>query len=121
VLFGDLTTEVYTRCKVRTEERIIDRAHLKITGNCIWSLKVPSKVRYFLWCLVRNCLPNRIQLQHKGVHCSPRCVSCDDEMENNWHVFLECPCSVACWRRIGIYDFLQNSFSKYVKILMATN
>jgi len=51
-----------------------------------------------------------------------------NEMENNWHVFLECPCSVACWRRIGIYDILQtvtasvDSFAKlFFKVRQVTD
>ena len=37
--------------------------------NSIWSIKLPPKVKNFLWRVCRNCLPTRVRLQSKGVQC----------------------------------------------------
>lgn len=67
-------------------------ADLKIDRdwNLIWHLKVPLKVKAFLWKACRNCLPTRMRLQSKGINCPAVSVFCERELENSWHVFLTC-------------------------------
>ncbi|XVE66298.1 hypothetical protein DITRI_Ditri08aG0069500 [Diplodiscus trichospermus] len=44
---------------------------LKVDGNWqhIWNLKVPPKVRHFMWQVGRNCLPTRDNLLGHGIEC----------------------------------------------------
>jgi hypothetical protein len=59
-------------------EVIIDNNHLKVEGNWkkLWQLKVPNRVKIFLWRALRECLPVRSRLINKGVHCEPKCPIC---------------------------------------------
>jgi hypothetical protein len=78
--------------------------------NCIWSLKLPSKVKNFLWRACRNCLPTRIRLQSKGVQCTDRCAVCDDFGEDSTHLFFMCNKSMICWQRSGLWSILMAVF-----------
>lgn len=57
----------------------------KVQGDWtkLWDLKLPPKVKCFLWRCCRNCLPIRTRLQSRGIPCSPLCVLCDVDMETS--------------------------------------
>lgn len=52
----------------------------------LWNCKVPKKVRSFVWRAVRNCIPNRFNLQRRGLQVPSNCVLCDGFIENSWHL-----------------------------------
>ena len=56
--------------------------------NCIWSIKLPPKVKNFLWRVCRNCLPTRVRLQSKGVQCPAQCAVCEESDEDSSHLFF---------------------------------
>ncbi|XP_058775339.1 uncharacterized protein LOC131649602 [Vicia villosa] len=55
----------------------------------------------------RNCVPTRMRLIDKGVDCAPNCGICGDLNENNNHLFFQCPKSVECWKKVGLWPVLQ--------------
>ena len=44
--------------------------------NKIWSLKVPPKVKNFMWRACSNILPTRDNLHRRKLHVEPRCGFC---------------------------------------------
>jgi hypothetical protein len=70
-------------------ETIVDNNHLKESGNWkkLWQLRVPNKVKIFLWRVLRGCLPVRSRLTQKGVQCDNKCPHCVS-YEMNDTVFL---------------------------------
>lgn len=92
----------------------------------LWKLKVPLRVKLFLWHACRNCLQNRTQLQTKGVACSGVCAQCDPVLESNWHLFVVCPKSVSCWDRADLGVAVRvaaegaNSFKEWCFNLLCT-
>ena len=78
---------------------LVDLSHLHKPGywNGIWKLKTPPKVKNLIWRMCRGCLPTRVRLLDKGVHCTTQCVSCDSNHEDLAHVFFECPFAVQVW------------------------
>ena len=50
-------------------------------------MKIPQKVKVFLWCATRGCLPTRERLRTRAVQCTKRCVRCEGSYKNDWHVF----------------------------------
>jgi hypothetical protein len=44
----------------------------------------------------------------KGVHGDSNCVVCHRYTEYNWHLFLDCADSIACWRQVKLWNELQN-------------
>ncbi|XP_057802912.1 uncharacterized protein LOC131018204 [Salvia miltiorrhiza] len=55
--------------------------------NKLWKVKVPPKVRNFLWRAARNNLPSKEQLLSRGVVVGGECETCKTSIENLWHKF----------------------------------
>lgn len=75
--------------------------------RALWSLKVPPKVKVFLWRCCRDCLPTRVRLQRRGVPCRSLCVCCDRDMETCWHALITCPKAQECWRGVQLWHHLE--------------
>jgi zinc-binding in reverse transcriptase len=57
----------------------------------IWNLKVPNKIKCFLWLLLHNRLNTADNLQKKGWPAIPHCILCSaQEKETEPHLFQEC-------------------------------
>ena len=78
--------------------------HHRIPGhwNTIWKLKLPPKVKNFIWRICRNCLPTRMRLIATGVDCPNICVVCFEKDEHGKHLFFECGKSASCWQRCNL-------------------
>jgi ribonuclease HI len=72
----------------------------------MWSLKIPQRVKVFLWRAVRGVLPTRMRLQDKGVPCTDCCPFCETNYENDWHVFIGCEEVKTVWRTAGLWDLI---------------
>lgn len=75
----------------------------------LWALKLPPKVKIFLWRLGRNCLPVRDNLQKKRISVPLVCGLCNNGMENNWHLFISCRFAQDCWHESKLYDMIESS------------
>ena len=56
----------------------------------IWHLKIPSKMRIFVWRACMNGLPTRLNLSKRWVNISPMCPICDQELETTTHALIQC-------------------------------
>jgi len=76
-------------------QELLDTSVFKTPGNwdMIWKLKVPPKLKNFMWRLTRNVLPTRMRLWDKKVNCRGTCVLCNSAEEHNFHLFFGCPSS----------------------------
>lgn len=92
-------------------EELVDTSHLRRPGywSGIWRLKVPPKVRNFVWRVCRGVLPTRVRLQDKGVQCPTNCVSCADGHEDLSHVFFDCPFVIQVWRSSGLWEAVHHA------------
>ncbi|KAK2444397.1 hypothetical protein QL285_015425 [Trifolium repens] len=81
-------------------EEIIYNDHLKVEGNWkkLWQLVVPTKVKLFLWRLLRGHLPIRSRIVQKGVQGNNKCPHCDSFEENEWHCFFRCASTQKVWK-----------------------
>lgn len=70
--------------------------------NRIWNLKVPHKIKIFLWRLCRNNVPVRNLLRHKGVPVPIGCVKCEGDIEHLLHLFFDCGFAQECWQQVGL-------------------
>lgn len=69
--------------------------------NKVWSLKIPLKVKHFLWRLIRDCLPTKDCLIQKKVMIDSKCPVCNLVNETATHVIVTCPVASLCWQYLG--------------------
>ncbi|CAL2232092.1 unnamed protein product [Prunus armeniaca] len=62
----------------------------------IWKVRVPPKVRIFIWRALLNILPTKDNLGHRGISELGGCVFCGAD-ETVVHVLLQCPMAIASW------------------------
>lgn len=91
----------------------------------IWHLKLPPKVKVFVWRFFRNAVPVRRRLSSKGVRVPITCPMCTTDIEHMVHLFYDCSFAVGCWNHIGLmYDWSQTEFAPewlIQKLSTATN
>jgi hypothetical protein len=66
----------------------------------IWQLKLPNKVKMFVWRLTHNSLPVRHNLARRGIKLDtlrPLCCRLDEDCGN---LFFRCKCVKECWRAL---------------------
>jgi len=92
---------------------LVDSSYLWRPGYWpgIWNLQVPPKVKNLIWRICKGCLPTRVRLLDKGVHCPTNCASCDSEYEDFAHVFFACPFATQVWHRTGLWGSIQHALS----------
>ncbi|GAU40431.1 hypothetical protein TSUD_397500 [Trifolium subterraneum] len=65
-----------------------DKYHVAGNWNGIWKAQAPHKARHLLWRLCRGCLPTRYRLLERRVECTLNCPVCDEEIEDEIHIFF---------------------------------
>ncbi|GAU17164.1 hypothetical protein TSUD_177940 [Trifolium subterraneum] len=74
-----------------------DKYHVAGNWNGIWKAQAPHKARHLLWRLCRGCLPTRYRLLERRVECNLNCPVCDEEIEDEIHIFFMCAVARDSW------------------------
>ena len=77
----------------------------------LWSLKIPHKIRMFLWRICRNNVPVRNMLREKGVDIPILCPMCNIEVEHLLHIFFDCKFASECWKVMNLSYDMRNADS----------
>ena len=74
----------------------------RIQWEFIWKMKVPNKIKLFLWKFYLNILPTRDLLSKRGVHTKEInvCSFCGYPEETEFHLFQSCPCAINMWKHV---------------------
>jgi len=85
---------------------ITDNSHMHVHDqwNLIWKLKVPPKIKNFLWRVCRGCFPTWAHLSSRGVSFPLDYVQCSNNYEDSIHILIECPKVVQVWREANLWD-----------------
>ncbi|WOL10644.1 hypothetical protein Cni_G19403 [Canna indica] len=69
----------------------------------IWKLKVPPRVKVFLWRLMHDCLPLKDGLRHQQIVIHDTCCPCASYIQNRLSMFS----SIVAWRTTygAVLDF----------------
>ena len=67
--------------------------------NKIWGLKVPNKVKHFVWKACKNSLPTKVNLVRRKVITDGLCDKCKQGPEDVVHALYGCPTLDDLWKQ----------------------
>ncbi|CAN1121291.1 Putative ribonuclease H protein At1g65750 [Linum perenne] len=76
--------------------------HVNGSWTDLWNLKVPPKMKNFIWRLARRVVPTRFALRSRYVDVPAPCGICGYHQEDYGHFFLSCPYATDCWVSTGL-------------------
>ena len=71
--------------------------HWRMFWKRIWSVRVPFKIRNFLWRVCIDALPTLVHLQRRTIVSNTRCSFCLVENEDLLHALWTCPLLTPLW------------------------
>jgi hypothetical protein len=74
----------------------IMNGHTVYLKKYIWKLKVPLKIRIFMWFLQQKVILTKDNLSKRNWHGCKKCAFCDHEESIN-HLFFDCPFARLVW------------------------
>nr|GEY14903.1 RNA-directed DNA polymerase, eukaryota [Tanacetum cinerariifolium] len=80
----------------------IDEHSLPSLFSCTrWYKMIPKKVIVFMWRMLLNRLPNRLNMSSHGLDIdSISCMVCNGHVESNDYIFFTCDTAVAIWNLV---------------------
>ena len=75
--------------------------------SVIWKLKIPEKVKIFLWRAAKDILPTAENLWRKRVLQEATCLVCTRQLENSAHALLDYKIARKVWRVSPIGSVVQ--------------
>ncbi|GJU46842.1 RNA-directed DNA polymerase, eukaryota, reverse transcriptase zinc-binding domain protein [Tanacetum coccineum] len=87
---------------VNSVRKHIDEHSLPSLSPCTrWYKMIPKKVNVFMWRMLLDRLPNRLNLSSHGLDIdSISCMVCNGHVESNDHIFFTCDTAVAIWNLV---------------------
>jgi hypothetical protein len=73
--------------------------HTRFLRTYLWKLKIPLKVKIFMWFLNSKVLLTKDNLAKQNWHGCMKCCFCDST-ETVEHLFLSCPFARIIWRML---------------------
>ena len=65
--------------------------------KCLWKLKVPGKIKHFLWRACTNSLPTKVNLRKRKILEETECPRCAGVPETVQHALWSCNCIKVVW------------------------
>lgn len=84
----------------------LNLSHIELPQNVgwkkVWHLKLPHKVKVFIWRFCRNVIPVRKRLSSRGVRIPITCPMCLVDIEHMSHLFFDCKFAAGCWEHANL-------------------
>lgn len=80
----------------------------------IWKLKIPPKIKTFLWLCSHGKIPIHQYLYSLGISSEPYCAFCHTKVETLHHLFITCPNATQCWHMMQMIPYLQAHASIHI-------
>ncbi|GJW80144.1 RNA-directed DNA polymerase, eukaryota [Tanacetum coccineum] len=94
--FKDLLIEIKAR------QVIDDKVLPSLATSTSWDKILPRKVNIFMWRLMLDQLPYRLNLSSSGIDIqSISCPSCNGNVESSNHIIFECDIALEVWRLVS--------------------
>ena len=92
----------------------------KLFWKRVWSVRVPHKVRQFLWRACTESLPTMANMKRRCIAPSASCPFCHLEDEDVRHVLWSCPILSSVWAYHGLASkLLQRRLTSFLEVLSA--
>ena len=81
----------------------LDTNHLQVSESqlgfwkSIWKMKVPGKIKHFIWKACTNSLPTKDNLMKRKILNESVCSRCAEESESVVHALWSCACIKTVW------------------------
>ena len=86
-------------------------------SRIIWKLKVPHKVRVFIWIAIQNKLLTQEALRARGCMVEAGCHLCHDTgIESARHILYTCAYSVGFWNMLLFRHGFRPTLQAYGKV-----
>ncbi|XP_060961202.1 uncharacterized protein LOC133031689 [Cannabis sativa] len=85
-----------------------DQAHW---WNGLWNLRVPQKIKIFVWRMYFRALPTNSQLIKRKIPLQPLCHRCGEEMETSEHALVYCSSLRHLWLKLQLWKVLSRGRS----------
>ncbi|GJX62303.1 RNA-directed DNA polymerase, eukaryota [Tanacetum coccineum] len=84
---------------VKDARCIIDSKILSsLVPSTVWDKNIPRKVNIFIWRLILDRLPHKLNLSSRGIDIQAiSCPSCNGNVESSNHIFFECNIAKDIW------------------------
>ncbi|GJS36875.1 putative RNA-directed DNA polymerase, eukaryota, reverse transcriptase zinc-binding domain protein [Tanacetum coccineum] len=84
---------------VKDARCIIDSKILpSLAPSTVWDKNIPRKVNIFIWRLILDRLPHKLNLSFRGIDIQGIfCPSCNGNVESSNHIFFECNIAKGIW------------------------
>ena len=89
-----LTTD--RKFSVKSLYKYLIKTDVGFPRNFLWKIKVPAKIRFFLWLMVRKNVLTRDNLLKRGWKGDKHCVFCGKD-ETIDHLFFLCSVAKTIW------------------------
>uniref|UniRef100_A0A803QAL9 Reverse transcriptase zinc-binding domain-containing protein n=1 Tax=Cannabis sativa TaxID=3483 RepID=A0A803QAL9_CANSA len=74
--------------------------------NGLWNLKIPQKVKIFLWRMYHRALPTNSQLIKRKIPVQPICHRCGEATETPKHALVFCSSLLPIWSKLRVWSQL---------------
>lgn len=75
----------------------------------LWKLKIPSKLKFHWWRIIKGIIPVRDILSRRGIEIDSTCPLCTKQTETIRHLFLDCSFTQGVWRACNLQTSMEGS------------
>ena len=75
----------------------------------LWKLKVPSKVKIFVWRSLHGILPIKCVLANRHIGTTSECPICRSGPEDIRHLLFQCQTAVDLWTALGLISEIEDA------------
>ncbi|KQJ89430.1 hypothetical protein BRADI_4g25636v3 [Brachypodium distachyon] len=75
----------------------------------LWKLRIPAKVKIFVWRTLHGALPCRVVLANRHIKVSGQCPLCAIGAEDILHMLFKCPRAAEIWSLLECQKFISEA------------
>jgi hypothetical protein len=75
----------------------------------LWRMKIPSKVKIFMWRALHGILPLKSILYNRHIGTTGGCPICNQGPEDISHLLFQCETARELWNNLGIADLISEA------------